>query len=57
MNQSLIYYKDKSIYANLLIDKGDFDKAVEIKSEKYVENKLYSKSDYRFIIFTHFFFR
>ncbi|MGO2108834.1 MAG: hypothetical protein ACTH27_07650 [Staphylococcus equorum] len=37
---------DKSIYANLLIDKGDFDKAVEIKSEKYVENKLYSKSDF-----------
>ena len=31
---------DKSIYANLLIDKGDFDKAVDVKSEKYVENQL-----------------
>ncbi len=30
---------DKSIYANLLIDKGDFDKAVDVKNEKYVENK------------------
>lgn len=37
---------DKSIYANLLIDKGSFDKAVEIKGEKYVENKLYSKGEF-----------
>lgn len=37
---------DKNIYANLLIDKGDFDKAVEIKGEKYVENKLYIKGDF-----------
>lgn len=37
---------DKSIYANLLIDKGNFDKAVEVKNEKYVENELYSKGDF-----------
>lgn len=37
---------DKSIYANLLIDKGDFDKAVDVKSEKYVENQLYSKGKF-----------
>lgn len=37
---------DKSIYANLLIDKGDFDKAVDVKNEKYVENKLYNDGDF-----------
>ncbi|WMZ54913.1 hypothetical protein [Staphylococcus pseudintermedius] len=37
---------DKSIYANLLIDKEDFDKAVEIKNEKYVENELYTKGKF-----------
>lgn len=33
--------QDEEIYVNLLIDKGDFKKAQEIKSPKYVENKLF----------------
>lgn len=40
---------DKSIYANLLIDKGEFDKAVEVKGEKYVENQLYNKGNFDLI--------
>lgn len=38
--------KDKSIYANLLIGQKDYDKAVKVKNEKYVENKLYTQEDF-----------
>lgn len=33
--------QDKQIYTNLLIDKGDYKKAQDIKGAKYVENKLF----------------
>ena len=33
--------KDKLIYANLLIDKGDYKKAQNVESAKYVENRLF----------------
>ncbi|HDG8787374.1 TPA: hypothetical protein PBT85_002521 [Staphylococcus aureus] len=36
--------QDKNIYANLLIDKGDFEKAQDVKSTKYVENTLFEQN-------------